>query len=124
MQQEGSPCVVLKESQIPAGLCRTLTGSSVSSTNSRSSRWSPSASPRTETADVFARRSHANARERLRVRNMNHMFLLLRHLVPLDCAHHRPSRVTTLRATLRYIRLLQAVLAETTTACSSSPCGV
>ncbi|XP_075918200.1 uncharacterized protein LOC142917422 [Petromyzon marinus] len=202
--QAGSSCVVLKGSQIPAGLCRTLTGPSVNSstsststivcsttstavcsttstavcsststavcsststavcsttstavcsststavcsststaicsttstavcstsstavcsTSSRSSRWCSSASPRTAAAAALARKSKANARERLRVRYLNRAFLLLRRLLPLD--RLRPSRVATLRATVRYVGLLQAVLAETAAACGSSPRG-
>ncbi|XP_023408296.2 factor in the germline alpha [Loxodonta africana] len=62
---------------------------------------------------VLERRRAANAKERERIKNLNHGFAKLKALVPFLPQSRKPSKVDILKGATEYIQVLSDVLEET-----------
>ncbi|XP_039253539.2 uncharacterized protein LOC120330711 [Styela clava] len=63
--------------------------------------------------ELVSKRREANARERLRVRNLNSGFAKLRRILPTVPSNRKPSKVDTLQGAIDYIYELEKILEAT-----------
>ncbi|XP_076815252.1 uncharacterized protein LOC143461276 [Clavelina lepadiformis] len=72
-----------------------------------------SSSCRNNVVESLSKRREANARERLRVRNLNSGFAKLRRILPTVPPNRKPSKVDTLQGAIDYIHQLEHLLEAT-----------
>ena len=92
----------------------------------RKGRRNKTSAERASTAIIDQKRVEKNAREKLRVKNVNHGFELLRRAIGQKRTGKNPTKLATLEAAIKYIYELRACRAGRDTAvckCARDPDG-